>query len=96
MGAYYDTCSPTPFSIWKKLGFGSCWVELKDEEFPGMPPGAIATDTQIRLGFLDRLRVLISGKVYVALKTKTDVIVETAISKSAVSVLPPTWKMSRE
>lgn len=81
--------------IWRWLGFGmgNRWdmVEWRCEEEPGFAPGALITDTVVHLDFLDRLRVLIGGRLRIEVSTKTDVLVKKSKSMSAVGVMPPTY-----
>ena len=67
------------------------------DEYPtpfGWAPGALHTDTYAELGMLDRLRVLVSGKLAIRCTTRTDVIVKKAESRSTFSALPP-WHQRR-
>jgi hypothetical protein len=82
-------------TIWHRLGFGGAYVDFPDEEAPDMPVGAIICDTYIRLCWADRLRLLMTGCLFVQIKTKTDVTVETAVSRSAVGVLWPSAMPAR-
>lgn len=83
--------------IWRVLGFGMSnridMVDWRCEEEPGFAPGALITDTVVRLDFLDRLRVLFGGRLRIEISTKTDVLVKKAKSLSAVGVMPPGYKM---
>ena len=45
------------------------------------------------LDWKDRLRCLISGKLEVEVKTKTDVVVNKAFSTSAITILAPSYKI---
>lgn len=76
-------------TIWHRLGFGGTYVDFPDEEAPNMASGAISTEIYIRLGWQDRLRFMVTGCLMVATKTKTDVIVDTAICRSSVGVMWP-------
>lgn len=76
---------PTPLT-WSQRAmqrlFPKHYVEYSDE--PRM-----SSYVHIRFDWVDRLRVLVSGYVLVETRTKTDVEVSYASSKSAVSVMPP-------
>jgi hypothetical protein len=76
-------------TIWHRLGYGACHVDFPDEDEPTLPPGAISTDIYIRLDWRDRLRLFVTGCLFVSVKTKTNVVVETAISRSGVGILWP-------
>ena len=68
-------------------------TDWRCEEEPGFAPGALITDTVAHLDFLDRLRVLVSGKVRIEVSTKTDVLVKKSKSMSAVGVMPPSYPL---
>jgi hypothetical protein len=93
-GAY---CARQPLSarIWRGLGFGmNNRMDMTDwrcDEEPGFAPGALITDTVVHLDFLDRLRVLIGGRLRIEVSTKTDVLVKKSKSMSAVGVMPPNY-----
>ncbi len=55
--------------------------------------GYITTVAICVFDWLDRLRILVSGKVEVKIYTKTDVMVNKAHSTSVASVLPPNEKL---
>lgn len=81
--------------IWRALGFGmNNSMDMTDwrcEEEPGFAPGALVTDTVVHLDFLDRLRVLVGGRLRIEVSTKTDVLVKKSKSMSAVGVMPPSY-----
>lgn len=62
-------------------------------EFPddlgGAAPGHLCTEVDVRLDWLDRLRVLVSGRLRVVTHTQTDVLVFQSRAASAVWVDPP-------
>jgi len=64
---------------------------LPEEE--GFSEGDLTIETFIYLDWLDRLRVLLSGKLKLRTRTKTDVPVNRAKTIGAVSVLAP-WRKS--
>lgn len=82
-------------TIWNRLGFGTCDSRLEDNDFPDMAEAFISTNVLVHFDIIDRLRILLSGKVMVAIATKTSVICEKAISTSNTSVLPPTYIMRK-
>jgi hypothetical protein len=72
------------------------WLErLLDRIFPQQPfpdwPNdnsyTLRTETRIQLGWSDRARVALTGRLSVKTQTITDVMVKTARSESSVSVL---------
>lgn len=85
-GAYSKASKPT---IWRRLGFRSAASHFEDDE-PEWQRGYIKNDTTIIFDWLDRLRVLVSGKVAVSLTIRTDAKVDKTQSVSGVGVLPPT------
>jgi len=83
-------------SIWHRLGFCRPWdedlFEWRNAE-PGQEDwwveGTITTNTVVHVDWLDRLRILISGKCRVESFTRTSVTVAHAETRSIFSVLPP-------
>jgi hypothetical protein len=59
------------------------------EDLEGFAPSYMVTGVFARLDWQDRLRLLVSGKLHVEIRTKTDVIVSKMVSQSVVYVLPP-------
>jgi len=81
-------------TIWSHLGFGTCSAFFEDDdEDDGFAPGSLLTETFGHFDWRDRLRVLVSGKIMISARTKTDVPVDTAVTVSKVSILPPSWSM---
>jgi hypothetical protein len=82
-------------SIWYRLGFRFTFNEddfdwrNQDPPEEGFVPGAFETVTHVHVGWLDRLRLLVSGHCAVSIHTKTDVLVNRAKSRSQFAVLPP-------
>lgn len=74
--------------FWSWLGFRQCRAEFA-EEVDGFAPSYMTTTVYGRLNWSARMRLLISGKVMVSVATKTDKAIERAVSRSAISVLPP-------
>lgn len=60
----------------------------------GLPHG-ITTDTQVVLGWKDRLRLLFGGRLRVEVITCMDVKATQAHSISALSIQPPAWTQKR-
>ena len=95
-GAYYVVEKETIRSIvWRKLGFRHRFDEelfdWRNKEPPeeGFVVGAITTNVTIRVSFLDRLRLLVSGHAELSVYTKTNVEIDRAVSRSEFAVLPP-------
>lgn len=87
--------------FWRALGFGMTGgMEMADwrcdESDKKFAPGAIMTDTVIVVDFMDRLRLLISGKARVEVSTKTDVMVNRTQSRSRFGVLAPGTPLERK
>lgn len=82
-------------STWYRLGFRHTWDESlfdwRNQEPPedGFVPGAFSTHIHVRVSWLDRLRLLITGHCEVVCYTKTDVLVNQAKTRSTFAVLPP-------
>ena len=74
---------PKP-SIWHRLGFHTCIAMLEG--------GNLFTRVTARLSWKDRLRVLVSGRVMVAITIITEPECETKGSASRLSVLPPNYE----
>lgn len=93
-GAFYAPESMR-FIIWRKLGFRHRFNEelfdWRNQEPPeeGFVIGAISTNVEIRVSFMDRLRLLVSGHANLSVYTKTNVMVDRAASRSEFAVLPP-------
>lgn len=88
--AFYSEYRPTVGErIVKWLGFRHAYQPRPDEteEFPSY----ICTVTRINISFLDRMRILISGKVHVETISQTDVEVRAARSQSSTGV-PWRWR----
>jgi len=75
----------------EKLGwklFPSNHIDLP--EMPNRKDGLICHVT-VQLSWLDRLRMLISGKLDVTAKTATENVIGANVTATGVSVIPPTW-----
>lgn len=93
-GAFYAIYKPTLRErAWRRLGFRQRFDEAlwtwKNEPMEGFAEGAITTTVAVYVGYVDRLRLLISGHCQVDVYTKTSVVAEHAVSRSGFSVLPP-------
>lgn len=82
-GAFYVKPTLTT-AIARAMGFRRS-VVMRDEE-DDVWPGHLATDITIQLHFLDRLRVLITGRISVHTRHRIDQPVEVCQSRSEVSV----------
>lgn len=92
-----NCCEANPKSlierIWLRLGFGMpIHNDMGDlDDTPGLAASYIRMDIIIHLAWIDRLRLLVSGKIAIKVSTKTDAFVSKAISRSMISVLPISW-----
>ncbi len=82
--------------FWRRLGFGFRsdtglfdWRNEEPKDGDWWVIGAISTTTVVHVSFLDRLRLLVSGRAYLEESTRTNVEVERAETRSAFCVLPP-------
>jgi hypothetical protein len=78
--------------FWRAMGYRSKHPDLPEEA--EKLPGWIATDIRVHISFMDRLRLLVSGKAMVRVRTATDAPVKTAISASTFEVVPPYERQS--
>lgn len=79
-------------TIWERLGFGYAHVPRLDEDFissEGFHPGYVIVGNRIKLDWIDRLRVLLSGGVDVETCLLTEVAPGKTLATSAIKVLPP-------
>lgn len=60
-----------------------------DKPEPGFAPGEFCTDVDVFIGWPDRLRILVSGRAHVRVRTATDVTVGLAKSRSVFYVGEP-------
>lgn len=91
--AFYSVHVPT---IWERLGFRRrfdeelfAWRNEEPKPEDGLVPSALCTHVRVHIDWWDRLRLLVSGACEIEVYTKTDVLVNKAISRSQFSVLPP-------
>jgi len=73
--------------LWRRL-FPARYREIP-EDLEGFAPSYMITEVRIHLGWVDRLRILVSGNLRVETTTKTDVIITKMASQSTVTVLAP-------
>lgn len=64
------------------------WIDLP--ELPAMRD-CIVTTTTAELSFIDRLRVLVSGRIEVQAKTATENVVGATATGAVFNVCPPSW-----
>lgn len=64
-----------------------------NNDLAGFALGYLETNVVCCLGWQDRLRILLSGKLEVLIRTKTDVLVNRAESESIMNVLSPNYKV---
>lgn len=92
--AFASEFKPT---IWHRLGFGHAHVApWGDEDDAGRcPDGLLATslvtETHVRFDLIDRLRILITGRVHVFVRTRSERDPGRAESRSAVRVKGWGW-----
>lgn len=82
-------------TLWNRMGFNTCHANLEDADHPDLAEAYITTNVFTNFDWRDRLRILFSGKIMTAVATKTNIPVDTAISKSIVSVLPPNYPLKK-
>lgn len=82
--------------VWRWLGYRRAydhdlieWRTAEPQPLDWWKPGALVTVTEIRLGFVDRLRLLVSGRCEVEVSARTDAIVGRSEARAVVSVLAP-------
>ena len=90
-GAFYAR-PPLRERIVRSLGFGRCssprFDEISDDD-PNWAAATLQVSTIVNLDWLDRLRLLIGGRLLVEASVKTDVIVRHSMARSNVGVLSP-------
>lgn len=95
-GVFYSVYKPT---IWDRMGFRRRFDETlfgwRNDPLDGFVESAITTHVQIHVSFLDRLRLLVTGHAELIAYTKTNVIVDHAITRSEFTVLPPVAHQER-
>mgnify|MGYP001617003604 CR=1 FL=1 len=65
-------------------------------ERPGFALRELALDSFVQLGWLDRIRMVSSGRIVLRTRVQTDVLIRRAESRSETSVLPPAWIIGRK
>lgn len=91
-----DGCyAPDPIPRWKrwlqqKLFPQTCLAYLEDNE-PGFAPGECITGVNVVMCWKDRLRALVSGRLNVEMRLRTDVPLNRIVSRSQFNVTPPRW-----
>ncbi len=93
-GVYYH--EPTwRERFWPRLGFHHAHAPRPDEDElkDGWAESWFVVETYVTLDWLDRLRVLVSGKLHVDHAIKTDVPIGRSQAVSAIGILPPTTKL---
>lgn len=90
-------------TIWYRLGFHYGWDEAlfnwrsaDPEPDDWFVAGALTTRIEVHVGFLDRIRLLISGRCELFCSTRTDVVVKRAETRSQFAVLPPKKRPTQE
>lgn len=78
-------------TIWHRLGFGHAGVAPWNDD--DGTAHYIVTDTVAVFDWLDRLRILLTGRVHVATRTRTEVPVGKAETRGSVKVLGWGWTL---
>lgn len=86
-------------TIWHRLGFGHAYVPPSDEEEgpdgrlkDGLLATSLVTDTHVHFDLVDRLRILVTGRVHVFVRTRSERDPGRAVSQSAVRVKGWGWQ----
>ncbi len=88
MGEFFSDWMADPRPRWQRL-FGRLFP-IQSLPTPARAEG-VTSITVVHLDVLDRLRVLVSGKLEVQVQTDLDKEVICGESRAAASVLPPWW-----
>jgi hypothetical protein len=75
---------PWHAKMWQRLGFGLAYADRPDDA-----ENWIVTGVWVKLGYLDRLRFMLSGKLHVEICVTTEHDAGRTSSVSGVRVLPP-------
>lgn len=79
--------------LWWRLGFGRHDFSSIDEDLEAAKlPGWFRTDVMIYVSFMDRVRLLISGKATMQIENRSNVVVDTVISRSTFWVERPSLR----
>ena len=73
--------------LWRALGYRSHRPEMSEDG--EKLPFWIMTNTHVNMSILDRIRLLVSGKMIVRTETRTDVPVAITITASSVEIERP-------
>lgn len=97
MNTASDCYGLQPLTFWQRVAnrFFPQRHEPAPEDLEGFAPSYMVTDVYAVLDWKDRLRVLVSGRLRIETRTKTDVIVGRSESTSVVNVLPPRSQFPR-
>jgi hypothetical protein len=74
--------------IWQRLGFKWAFIAY-DDELEGAAPACIMSEITTVWDWRDRLRILVSGKSSVMIRTYTEVSVDILKVEVATGVIPP-------
>lgn len=81
--------------FWRRLGFCQRGAPRPASPKDGFAEGWLIVASTTHFDWGDRLRILLSGKVYAEHCVQTDVVVGRSFAETAVSILPPTmWLTS--
>lgn len=87
-------------TIWHRLGFGHAYVApWRDDEVTdgsgrcgdGLLATSLVTETHVHFDLVDRLRILVTGRVHVFVRTRSENDPGRADSRSAVAVKGYGW-----
>ena len=79
--------------MWQRLGFFGRFDQECSDWREDVPEGGdlIHVETTISISFVDRLRILLSGRCELRSYTKTTVPVAKCETRSTFRVMPPEW-----
>jgi len=87
------TCSPMPWPVrfWSWFGYGYRRApDMSDlEDVEGFAPAYLEVEITVLMDWRDRLRALVSGKIAVVTRVKTDQPIKQHVTRCQFSVLRP-------
>jgi hypothetical protein len=75
-------------TLWHRLGFGASYVAPWDESDDAK---YMVTTVTVQFDWLDRLRILLTGRAHVFTRSRTEHDAGRVESRSAVGVVGPGW-----
>jgi len=95
-GAFCSVHKPT---IWDRMGFRRRFDESlfdwRNNPLDGFVESAITTHVSIYVSLWDRLRLLLTGHAELIAYTRTNVMVDHAVTRSEFTILPPIPRRER-